>query len=113
MLVAQRGEVDGVELQLRPKIEQGHPQTIQILEAMARGYLRTYRFTEANSCLKEWLDYEPDSSVANFLIGWELQQRGNKTDSTEYFRRSLELDPKNETVRSQLALPFLHNVHPS
>jgi len=112
MLVAQRGEVDGVELQLRPKIEQSHPQAIQILEAMARGYLRTYRFSEANSCLKEWLDYEPDSAVANFLIGWELQQRGNKTDSTDYFRRSLELDPKNEMVRYQLALALLDNVQP-
>jgi len=112
LLVAQMGEVDGVELQLRPKIEQGHPQTTQILEAMAKGYLRTYRFSEAGACLKEWLNYEPDSSQANFLMGWELQQRGNKTDSAEYFKRSMELDPANETVRYHLALALLDKVQP-
>jgi tetratricopeptide (TPR) repeat protein len=112
MLVAQKGEVDSVEFQLRPKIRQGHPQAARILEAMAKGYLRVYRFLEADSCLQEWLTYEPSSSEAYFLLGWELQQRGDKPGSTGAFKRSLKLDPGNTKVRYQLALGYLDDVQP-
>src|SRR5260221_14164953 len=95
LLLAQKGEMDGAESQLRPLIDQGHPQTVQILDAMAKGYLRSYRLNEADACLKEWLEHDPNSAEANLLLGWSFQQKGLLAETVKYFKRSAEIDSDN------------------
>ncbi|MFL5241217.1 MAG: tetratricopeptide repeat protein [Gemmataceae bacterium] len=112
LLLAQRGEVDGVQSQLRPLIDRGHPQTVQILEALAKGYLRVFRLEEAEKCLKEWLEHDPKSAEANLLLGWSMQQKGMAAESINYFRRSVELDPDNAVPHFQLAMALIDNVQP-
>jgi tetratricopeptide (TPR) repeat protein len=93
-------------------IQNGDPNTVQILEALTKGYLRVYRFSEADSCLKQWLEHDPDSSEAYFLLGWSLQQRGVKEATIENFTRSVSLDPNNRVARYQLALSLIESAQP-
>ena len=47
LLQAQGREMDSVEEFLRKAIDANHPQSILILDAMGRGYLRSYRVLDA------------------------------------------------------------------
>src|SRR5262249_44648408 len=47
LIRAQRGGMDSVQPHLKSLVEEHHPATTLILEAMTRGYLRAYRFGDA------------------------------------------------------------------
>ena len=59
LLEAQRGEVAGVERELQTQVDRGSPDTQRILEALAQGYINTYRLDGAMYCLERLLEREP------------------------------------------------------
>src|SRR5262249_21291815 len=64
LLRAQQGALAGLEGQLLSFVEQGHPDSVLILEALARGCLKTYSLPRAKHCLELWLEREPDNVQA-------------------------------------------------
>jgi len=68
LLSAERG-VDSVADRCRHHVEQDHPDTPLILEALTRGYLRQYQLPEARLCLDLWLQRQPDNPQALCLKG--------------------------------------------
>jgi tetratricopeptide (TPR) repeat protein len=89
-------------------VEEDHPQTTAILDALVRGYLRQFRLKEAQGCLQRWLETEPDSAQALCLEGqFYLEYVFNKDSALHSYRRAVQLDPEHEEARIGLALALL------
>lgn len=89
-------------------VEQGHPDTPLILEALTHGYLRKYRLGEARLCLDRWLQLMPDHPQALCLEGFFYLDYGHaRTAAEKSYRRALELDPDLEEARLGLAVALI------
>src|SRR2546421_982887 len=77
LIHAQTGQMDRWAGYLRSLVEQAHPQSSFILEAMARGYLQAYRLREAGLVLTTWRQQHPDNLQALLMAGWGLELSGN------------------------------------
>jgi predicted Zn-dependent protease len=113
MLHAQNGDVDKVEAYLRDKVDHDHPDTVFIMDALARGYIRLYRFNLAQITLKRWLERQPNSiqALLHRAHMWELIH--NYQDAAADFRHILELDATNMDARLGLANSLLAVAEPT
>jgi predicted Zn-dependent protease len=94
--------MDRVHDLCRHWIEANHPDTVLILEALAHGYLRSFRCAEALACLREWQTRQPDNPQALWLEG---QVRGLQHDlraAVRSYQRAVACDPQHEEVRLAL-----------
>jgi tetratricopeptide (TPR) repeat protein len=92
----------------RRYVEQDHPDTPLILEALTRGYLRQYRLSEAKFCLDLWLEKQPDNPQALCFQGeFHLDYEKAPDRALKSYRRAVELDPENEEARQGLAIVLL------
>jgi predicted Zn-dependent protease len=92
-------------------VEQDHPDTPLILEALAHGYLQHYRLPEARVCLNLWLERQPDNPQALALLGQFHLDYERATDrAVEKYRRAVELDPDHEEARLGLAIALLQST---
>jgi tetratricopeptide (TPR) repeat protein len=103
LLVAQRDDPAGVEEYLLTCVHKDHPDSPLILEALTRGYMRTYQMRRASDCLDLWLQLEPDNVQALAWRGEVMEHREHPTDAVNDYRRALELDPRRDEVRLRLA----------
>jgi tetratricopeptide (TPR) repeat protein len=101
------GEIEEFDSTLRARLERDPFRGPLILEALAEGYARMYRVLEAQNCLVQWLNYEPDNTRALFLRGKALQQVRRWEPSVADFRRVVELDPEQDDARQRLVLGLL------
>lgn len=109
LLSAERGLDQVVELCWR-YVDQGHPETPLILEALTRGFLRQYRLGEARLSLKRWRELQPDNPQAYCLEGLlYLDYAHSQTQAIECFRRAVDLDEEHEAARQGLAVALLSN----
>jgi tetratricopeptide (TPR) repeat protein len=91
-------------------VEQDHPDTPLILEALARGYLRQYRLSEARMCLQVWLERQPDNPQALALMGqFHLDYEHAPDQAVAKYRQAVEIDPDNEEARLGLAITLLES----
>jgi tetratricopeptide (TPR) repeat protein len=74
-----------------------------LLDAVARGCLRTYRLAEARAAADQWLGEDPASPQAHFLKGEFDDLLDNHAEAAAAFARCLELDPNRDDARSRLA----------
>jgi tetratricopeptide (TPR) repeat protein len=111
---AQRGDLAGLEEKLLADVDQGHPDSVLILEALCRGYMGDYLLaSKALRCLNQWLDRDPEA-VQGLL--WRGQLRcafhdyvGGLAD----YKGALELDPDNDDIRLRLAEAWLEALAPA
>ncbi len=114
LLRAEFGDLWDVEDELlKACSRKDNPDSIFILEALSRGYLRAYRFSRASECLNEWLKRRPDSVQALLLRAdvWDwLEEEGIwKTAKGQHpkaladYQRAVELDPDNFAARLRFA----------
>jgi tetratricopeptide (TPR) repeat protein len=105
LLPAQRGDFTAdVESQLWSLVQRNHPDSVLILEAMAQGYIYTYRLNNARACVERGLQLQPDSIQAllwRAQIGESLQ---SYAEALNDYRRALAIDPANDPARLQLAI---------
>jgi Tfp pilus assembly protein PilF len=108
LLRAQQGKLAAVEKDLWILVEEDHPDKPLILEALGRGYLRSYRLPLADKCLKALLEAEPDHAEAWLWRAGILELVGNPDGALRLYRKALELRPENDAYRKRLALFLLY-----
>jgi tetratricopeptide (TPR) repeat protein len=85
------------------RVEQQHPETPRILEALALGGIYTQRLGEAMVCLERWLAYAPGDSQALYLRGLVWEGMGNLQEAAKDYRRAMRRDPDHAPARRRLA----------
>ena len=104
---AERGDLDRVSKFCHTLVEQNHPGTPLILEALARSYLRAYRPHEAELALKEWFDRQPENPEALIIQGELYDLEGRRHDAIASYRRALTVDPELDEARLRLSAALM------
>jgi tetratricopeptide (TPR) repeat protein len=113
LLRAQEGEVDAVLRRCQELVDRRHPATPRILEALTRGYLRTYRVAAAQVTVAIWFDRFPDDPQAHFFSGLVKEHHEAPDQAAQDYLRVLELDPTRDDVRFRLAASLLDAAKPA
>jgi predicted Zn-dependent protease len=109
LLRVQTGEVDELAPALITLVQDRHPDSVHILETMARSYILRLRYKPAYACLSQWIDYEPTAAKAYQWRGWVLERLNNHKAATADYHRALELDPDLIPVRLRVAEMLLED----
>jgi tetratricopeptide (TPR) repeat protein len=89
-------------------VEQGHPDSALLLEALARGYMRRYRLGMARRCLDRWRQAQPDNPQMLYLDGlFHLDYAHAASAAVDSYGRAVELDSEHEEARLGLAVALL------
>lgn len=107
LLRAENGDVDRASGVCKHWIEQGHPDTPFIFEAMIRGYLRAYRFSEARGLLQYWRQTQPENPQTYFVEGELHDCELLASEAAACYQQVLQLDPEHEEARFNLTAALL------
>jgi tetratricopeptide (TPR) repeat protein len=102
LLAAQQGDLSSVAGGLHFLVEQKHPDSLMILEALVKGYLLTYRLPEAADGLNRWLERREDFQ-ALLWRGWVRERLADPAHALLDYRRAVELNPDSPEARLRLA----------
>lgn len=103
LALAQRGELRDVEANLFAFVENGHPESALILEALAQGFVRSYALPKAMRCIDRWLERQPDAVQALILRGSLYRMLNRSADAQRDYEKALQADPTNDDARLALA----------
>lgn len=112
LLRAQAGELKEVEAGLWECINTDHPESTQILETLARVYLRESRTGASLACLDRWLEREPERARAWHWRGLARERLHQQERALADYRKALELDPRRWGCRLRLARLLLDRNDP-
>jgi Flp pilus assembly protein TadD len=104
---AQQGRLADADKYLRICLDQDYPESPAILDALAQGYLRTYRVPLAMLCLNRLLQLQPDNARALLMRAQANDQLHLFEHSLADLRRVVQLDPENDTSRRSFAEALL------
>jgi tetratricopeptide (TPR) repeat protein len=99
---AAQGDMDRVAPFCQTLVEQGHPATPLLLEALVQGYLRHFRLREAAFCLEKWLERQPDSPLALYYRGVLEEMELKRQEAVADYRHALEQDSQLDQARERL-----------
>src|SRR6266446_8726451 len=101
----QRGYLlSSLENHLWAYVKVNHPDSVEILDALARGYMHSVRLERACATFDELLKRRPDDVQALLLRGRLQLHKSKLQEAAADFRRILdELDPNNDEARRNLA----------
>jgi tetratricopeptide (TPR) repeat protein len=104
LLQAQQGNLTpDLEAFLNGCVDQGHADSVLILEALSRGYAHNYRLHRALACLDRWLERRPDDVQALLGRGWVYERLSQYEKARDDYRRAAALDPGREEPALRLA----------
>ncbi len=113
LLKAQRDGPAPVQSYLMSCVHKDHPDTLLILEALSRAYLKFYELAEAKECLDLWLLREPDSIQA---LLWRAEVKERLRDShaaLDDYRRVVDIDADRQEARLRLGELLLEAHRPA
>jgi tetratricopeptide (TPR) repeat protein len=99
----QQGDFERGESQLLHAAEQDHPDAAMFLEALARGYLTSFRLDDALTCLNRWLEREPDNVQARVWRADVFARRLSHENALIDYRHALSLAPDRTDIRRDFA----------
>lgn len=101
----QSGEVLGAEARLRTMVAEGVSDEVaeEVYEALAKGYLRSFRWRDAWVCLEAWLGWRPDAPHAHVMQGYLREQASDWAGAAEEYRAALQRLPSLGEARLRLA----------
>ena len=107
LLRTQHGEVDQVGDGLLLAAENGEADKKEVLEALARGYMRMMRYVSAQALLDRCLASYPDDVHALDWRGWLLERLGQEDEAARDYERASALfaRPRRSTNAAGSALP--------
>jgi tetratricopeptide (TPR) repeat protein len=103
MIQAQDGDLADIEQVLWGRVKQQNAETQLILEALARGYARTFRLADALKCIEIVLKHDPDNVEALSNRAWVAERLQDTMDPLPDFRRALQLRPDRDDIRLSFA----------
>jgi tetratricopeptide (TPR) repeat protein len=103
LLLAQQGELAGVDGPLLSLVVNGHPDQPLILEALAQGFLEARRLLDARDCLNRLLELEPGHFQAYVWRGTVFEKLGRRAEALADYRQAVELVPASSEARLHLA----------
>lgn len=103
LLRAQQGEVSSVERRLKYLVDNDHPDTVLILEAMVPGYMKTFQYPRAFACLELWLQLQTDNVHALIQHGQVCRRLDRYPEALAVYRRAISLDPIDDNAKQELA----------
>jgi predicted Zn-dependent protease len=110
---AQQGDLATVEPSLVAAAQKDHPDAVLVLEALAHGYLKSYRLSDALDCLTVWLEREPDN-VQALLWRADLYERWlNYERALADYRAALGLAPDHTDTRLRFAQVLVQARQPA
>lgn len=113
LLRAEVGDVDAVEGFLVKRAMLPAPQSQPVLEALAAGYLRMYRFFDAMRCLEQCLQQDPGNLRALFLRGQAWERVHAYPKAAADYEQVVVGDPGHDAARLRLANSRLENGEPA
>jgi tetratricopeptide (TPR) repeat protein len=102
LIVETGGDLRTVEQVLQSWIQDNHPDTPLILEALIKGYLQSYRLADALKCLTVWLKRQDDIQ-AHLWRAWILERLGDSAGGLKDYQQVLVLNPEHNMVRQRVA----------
>lgn len=84
-------------------VEQDHPDSVYILEALTQGYMKNFQHGLALIYVNQWLERAPDDVQALFWRGMIRQRVYRIEEAREDFQRVVDLDPEHDLARLNLA----------
>ncbi len=112
LLQVEGGDIAGVERLLQEEVDHESLDTNLILEALAKGYILTYRLDAAMHCLDRLLAREPDNVVALLLRASLNKTAGNHPKAEDDYRRAVEAQPDHRDARRQFGEFLLFTKQP-
>jgi predicted Zn-dependent protease len=103
LLRVQRGLVKENVHDLIAHLEIRHPESEQILEALAQGSVHVYRLDEAHFWIKQLRDHYPDNPVGRLVEAQTMETMGRRDRAGELTRQLVEDYPGNDRARLYLA----------
>jgi tetratricopeptide (TPR) repeat protein len=103
LLRVARGDGEGVEPYCRALIDQGHPATSLLFEALVHGHMQGYRLRAASAYLEVWRKRHPDNPQALVFEGIMHSQLQDHRSAATAYRRALEVEPDLHEARLYLA----------
>lgn len=110
---AETGDLKSVESFLREQVKRQPEQGAPIGEALAVGYLRVYRLTDALAALETALRQNPDSARALALRGRAYERVHAYGRAADDYERAATLDPDNDDHPLRHAKARLENGEPA
>jgi tetratricopeptide (TPR) repeat protein len=103
LLEAEQQEPTLVESYLLSCVHKDHPDAVLILEALTRGYLKSFQMLRALECLDLWLHRQPNAVQALLWRG-EVRERLDRYEpALDDLRQAVRLEPEAEESRLRLA----------
>lgn len=105
LAIAQDGNVDAIDARLKVIMTQGVSDDVaeEIYEALAIGYLKTYRLKDAWQCLSSWSEWQPRAVFPKFWRADICRRTDNRSGEETEYRAILEIDPRHSESRRRLA----------
>jgi tetratricopeptide (TPR) repeat protein len=111
-IVESGDHITTVEHVLQSWVQDNHPDSPLILEALVKGYLQSYRLAEALKCLNLWLQRQEDIQ-AHFWRAWILERLGDSAEGLKDYQKALALNPEHDKVRQRVGEILLRLSGPS
>lgn len=109
LLRVQTGEVDKLATPLFELVENGHPDSPEILKTVALAYILRLRYKPASACLTLWIDRQPNLPRPYHWRGWVLERLNNSKAAMQDYLKALELDPGLVEVRVRVVEMLLED----
>jgi tetratricopeptide (TPR) repeat protein len=103
LLRVHRGDLAGAEDFLRACVKQDDPDSVEILDILSAALILNYRVHDAQKCLDDLLQKQPDHFHAVVRRGWTAESMSRYPDAIKYLERALSLRPDVDAVRLSLA----------
>jgi tetratricopeptide (TPR) repeat protein len=104
LLQAQRGRLAEVENKLRTWLNEGHADSLFILETLSWELMMSGRIPEARPYLEDWLRRRPDDYEALVRRAWVAEHPPfDFPTAIDAYVRALSLEPQRDNVRLRLA----------
>ena len=103
LLLVQQGVIGEIDVRLRATVEPDHPDAVFVLEALARGYQRAERWSDARQACEMWRALRPDDPRPWLWSGLVAERMVQVEQAAEFHRRALELDPEDRDARVAFA----------
>jgi tetratricopeptide (TPR) repeat protein len=110
LLRAQEGDMPrDVEESLLGRLLADHAEAVSIDEAMAVGYIVSFRHVAADKVLADLLRREPEHKWAYTWRANIREENDRLPDAVRDLQRAVEIDPKSTEFRLRLALALVHD----